>query len=313
VSTKTNRTGPLLHRGWASIAGIIVAVVVAFVTILIGYNAEGGITNGDGVGQTSEPGLIANLDLQALDPLKHEATFTIAFGAQGDQHLDEQGRLTANTRVTVTSISGSQEVKYVAGEPVGKLVVSVPVDGEYANYPFDKYSTNFDVVVDTWVKGSDGSISSVADIPVGFQAVGGAYGWDSDATLPSGISTESEIAFNFTRAFSSQVFAFVLLGLAVVVSTLALIVTYLVYTNRRKLEITFLPWMAGLLFALPLLRSYLPSSPPIGAAIDIFVYLWTIVATVISLVLVVATWARRDRRSVEAELDRQERERQHAS
>lgn len=304
---------PLLRRGWLTMAGIVVAVAVAFVTILIGYNAEGGITNGDGVGPTADTGLIASLDLQALDPLKHEATFTIAFGAQGVEHMDAKGRLTANTRIIVTSVAGSQEVKYLSGEPIGKLVVTVPVDGEYANYPFDTYSTNFDVVADTWRKGTDGSIEHVADIPLGFQAVGGAYGWDTAADLPKGIGDTSEIAFDFSRAFSSQVFAFVLLGLAVVVSTLALIATFLVYTNRRKMEITFLPWMAGLLFALPLLRSYLPNSPPIGAAIDIFVYLWTIVATVISLVLTVATWARRNRRNIEAEIDRREVERNHAS
>lgn len=303
---------PLTRRGWASVAGIVVLVAVAFAAILTGYNAEGGITGGDGVGTTDKPGLIATLDLQALDPMKHEATFTLALGAQGNALVNESGRLNSNLRVTVTSAAGSQEIKYTAGEPVGKLTVSVPVDGEYASYPFDTYTSGFEVAIDTWAKAADGSITHVADVPTGFQAVGGAYGWDTVADLPEGIGDWNVVSFSFSRAFSSQVFAIVLLGLAVIVAVLSLTTTYLVFTNRRKLEIAFLPWMASLLFALPLLRSYLPGSPPIGAAIDIFIYLWTIVATVIALVLIVATWARHDRRILEAEIDRRER-RDHAS
>ena len=313
VSMGEDEARPALSRGWLSIAGVIVAVVFAFVAILIGYNAEGGITATNGVGATPDRGLIATLDLQTLDPLKHEGAFAVALVPQGDDLIDDQGRLTANLRVTVTSASGSQEVKFLTGEPVGKFTITVPVDGEYASYPFDQYDTEFSMVIDTWMKASDGSISHVSDVPLGFQASGGAYGWDTAASLPQGIGALDTLSFTFSRAFSTQVFAFVLLGLAVVVSTLALIVTYMVYTNRRKLEITFLPWMASLLFALPLLRAYLPNSPPIGAAIDIFVYLWTIVATVVSLVLIVATWTRGNRRAVEAEIDRRESERANAS
>ena len=295
-----------------SISGIVALVVVAFAAILTGYNAEGGIAETGGLGTTDKPGLIATLDLQALDPLKHEATFTVSLGAQGNDLLDDSGRLNSNLRVTVTSAAGSQEIKYTAGEPVGKLIVSVPVDGEYASYPFDRYDSGFEVAVDTWAKAADGSITHVADVPIGFQATGGAYGWDTVADLPEGIGDWNVVAYSFSRAFSSQVFAVVLLGLAVIVALLALTVMFLVFTNRRKLEVTFLPWVASLLFALPLLRSYLPGSPPIGAAIDIFVYLWTIVATVVALVLIVATWARHDRRLLEAEIDRRER-RDHAS
>lgn len=304
---------PVSRRGWLSIVGIVALVIAAFIAILVGYNAEGGVTNGQGVGATANEGLIANLDLQTLDPLKHEATFAVALAPQGTAIVDESQRLTSNIRVTVTSAAGSQEVKFVAGEPLGKFAIAVPVDGEYASYPFDQYDTEFQLSVDTWTKASDGSITHVADVPVGFQASGGAYGWDTTASLPDSIGTDWTFAgFTFSRAFSTQVFAFVLLGLAVVVSILALFVAFMAYTNRRKLEITFFPWIAGLLFALPLLRSYLPNSPPIGAAIDIFIYLWTIVATVVALVLVVTTWARRDRHAVEAEIDRQERLRQHA-
>jgi len=43
----------------------------------------------------------------------------------------------------------------------------------------------------------------------------------------------------------------------------------------------------SLLFALPLLRSYLPNSPPIGAAIDIYIYLWVIIMAMLAAVLII--------------------------
>ena len=56
-----------------------------------------------------------------------------------------------------------------------------------------------------------------------------------------------------------------------------------------------LSWAAALLFALPLLRNYLPNAPPVGASIDIYVYLWVIVAAVTGLVMLVVAWIRQKR------------------
>ena len=64
------------------------------------------------------------------------------------------------------------------------------------------------------------------------------------------------------------------------------------FSNRRKAEVALLSWSAALLFALPLLRTYLPGAPPIGAAIDIYIYLWVIVIAVISAMLSVIAWVR---------------------
>ena len=55
-----------------------------------------------------------------------------------------------------------------------------------------------------------------------------------------------------------------------------------------------LSWAAAVLFALPLLRTYFPNSPPVGASVDIYVYLWVIVAAVIAAALVVVAWVRQN-------------------
>ena len=73
------------------------------------------------------------------------------------------------------------------------------------------------------------------------------------------------------------------------------------------MEAALLGWSAALLFALPLLRTYLPNSPPIGAAIDVFIYLWVIVAAVLACVFLLCAWIGQSRDSLRQGQAAQER------
>ena len=66
-------------------------------------------------------------------------------------------------------------------------------------------------------------------------------------------------------------------------------------TRRRIVEATLLSWAAALVFALPALRNFMPNAPPIGAAIDVYVFLWVMVAAVSAAALVIIAWIERDR------------------
>jgi hypothetical protein len=79
--------------------------------------------------------------------------------------------------------------------------------------------------------------------------------------------------------------------MAISVVILAFIAAVLTVTNRRRFEVALLTWNGALLFALPLLRNYLPGSPPIGAAMDMYIYLWVFVFAVTSLTLMVIAWS----------------------
>jgi len=74
-------------------------------------------------------------------------------------------------------------------------------------------------------------------------------------------------------------------------SGLLLIVGVLVFSGRRPAEGTLLSWSAALLFALPALRNYLPNGPPFGASIDMYAYLWFMVAAGIAAVLMILGWS----------------------
>ena len=58
------------------------------------------------------------------------------------------------------------------------------------------------------------------------------------------------------------------------------------------MEVALLGWLGSLLFALPLLRNSLPNAPPIGASIDILLFLWVLLAAMAAMILSAITWTR---------------------
>jgi hypothetical protein len=148
------------------------------------------------------------------------------------------------------------------------------------------------VSAESFVVAPDGTETVTGDIPIGLRATGGASGWNTAMDLGQGVAPDQVASITYTRSFSTQVFAILLLALAVIVALCAIVAGVLVGTNRRRIEATMLSWVAALLFAL---RNYMPNSPPIGAAIDIYVFLWVIVVAVAALILFVYGWSMQNR------------------
>lgn len=282
-------------RGWGLLAAVVAVALGILAFVLYFYDAEGGSRVNGGVGATSEPGLIATLDPQAVDPGTGKATVHLAFSPQGGGLVDENGRMIANTRIVVISSLGVQEAKFMAGDAVGQFDAVIGIDGEQANYPFDVHTGFLDLSAETFEVNPDGSEVTVEEVAIGVQGLGGVNGWDTTMDLDPGMSGAPLSVVTFHRAFSTQVFALLLLGLSIILALCSVIAGVLVGTNRRRLEVTMLSWAAALLFALPLLRNYLPNAPPVGASIDIYVYLWVIVAAVTGLVMLVVAWIRQKR------------------
>lgn len=281
----------LSRRGWAVVIVVGLIFVAAYITVALLYNAEGESTNANAPLAGTQTGIVVTVTPVSVEPTTNQVTLDLAFAPQGDV-ADTSGRLANNTRIAVTSSAGTQELKLTAGDSFNRMEVKIGTTGEEVRYPFDSHSGTFIVEADTYQRQSDGSLASTGDIPVGLQGSAGVAGWDTAYDFTSSFAATSIGDVTFTRAFTTKAFAFVLIVLVVALSTLALVVALLVFSNRRKAEVALLSWSAALLFALPLLRTYLPGAPPIGAAIDIYIYLWVIVIAVISAMLSVIAWVR---------------------
>lgn len=281
---------PRTRRGWVILAVIGVLLVSAFVLVTTFYNSEGGIRTRGDVGNDSTDGILVVVSPDGVDAVHQTATIHLAFRPNGATYVDNEGHTTVDLRVTVESGAGTTEVRYPAGVAIGQQEITLATDGEAASYPFDSYSGTLDITADTYEKGTDGSLISTSIIPVGFTALGGVNGWDTSIDMTPGMASNGMAQFGFSRAFSTQVFALLIVVLAIVLALFVLLVGVLVFNARRPAEVALLGWTGAVIFALPLLRNYMPNAPPFGAAIDIYAYLWAIVLTVAGAVLVILAW-----------------------
>src|SRR5690606_35559079 len=99
------------------------------------------------------------------------------------------------------------------------------------------------------------------------------------------------------RSFSTVAFAIVLTASLILMAVIALLVSISVLRRARDMELIFLGWIAGMLFAVPALRNFLPGQPPIGSWVDFLIVLWVVVSLIVSLALLVFAWFSSTRRT----------------
>ncbi len=286
---------PITHRGWMILGVVAVAVLAVLGGIVYFYAAEGKSTINGGLQSSDTPGLIVTIEPRSVVTSTEQAVVHMSLDTASSGIIGDDGRMKANTRLLVLTSLGAQEVKFLAGDTIGQFDAPVGLDGEAANYPFDSHAGFVVVVADTYMVGSDGTVVTVENVPVGLRGAGSVNGWNTTMDIEPTVSESPMAVLTFDRAFSTQMFAILLLALSVVIALMSVVIGVLVMTNRRRLEATMLSWGAALLFALPLLRNHLPNAPPVGSSIDIYVYLWVIVGAVAGLLMLVTSWARQQR------------------
>lgn len=284
---------------WAVLVVILVVFAIVYVLVVRFYNAEGGTVVSGGFSGSTSADLIVNIEPLSVEAVDGSASVRLTFTSPSGALLDDDGRLTRNVRASISTSDGPDEFVFPAGTVFGRADVEIGMDGEVANYPFDTHDALVGIVIETFEKNRNGEVVSSAGEPFGLIASGGVNGWDTSIILPTATSDGALFSVSFDRAFSNQLFAVVLISLGTVLSILALLVGVRVFTGHQRLETVLLAWTASLLFALPLLRSYLPNSPPIGAAIDIYIYLWVIIMAMLAAVLIIVSTIMRQGTSTE--------------
>jgi hypothetical protein len=301
---------PISQRGWFVLAGCLLGVLVLGLFIFVNYNSEGGIRVQGGSTGLDQDGIAARIQVTGLDPRTNTATVELVFEASGATDFDENGRALSNVRITVNTPDGSQEIKVPAGSALSRTVTTFAVQGQEADYPFDEYDAWLFVAADNYAKQSDGSLESTKQLQVYLDASGGIDGWNTSADLRTFPSEIGMASLHYDRAFSTRLFALLLLVLMASLSFAAMWVAILVITNRRVAEVALLGWTASMLFALPLLRNSMPNGPPIGASIDILVFFWVLATAIVSALLAVIAYLRQRGAAL---LDDRVKERDHAS
>lgn len=279
----------LSKRGWSLLALTAIAVAAIYTLVVAFYSAEGGSTFMPSEDSPAS-GITATFEPISINPDLAVSSFRIALSSADDAIEDGNGRAADNIRLTVSGPDGSQEIRVPQGSALGSSELSLGISGELAEYPFDYYQGAYFVSADFYDREAGGINQSREAIPVTVEAKGAINGWDSVISVENTAAPAALVGVEFERAFSTKLFAIVLISLAFIIALLALIISLLVFSNRRKIEVALLAWTGSLLFALPILRTYLPGAPPIGAAIDIYVFLWAVVMAFLSVFFVAGSW-----------------------
>jgi hypothetical protein len=280
-------------RGWIGVGLLGVLLVLAYFMVAHFYDAEGGstfTTNSD----AGDSGVVVTVEPVSVDAQHYQASVHLTFSSSDPDLVDDSQRLKVNVRVLIQTGTGSEEVHFPVGDVLGQRDVLMGIDGEAAQYPFDDHNGLVGFITDTYTKNADGSFTSTDLVFTSIKAFGGVNGWNSEI-VGSVHPGSSEADFAFTRSFSNQVFALLLLVLAVLLAISALAAGLLTISNSRRTEVSLLSWTAALLFALPTLRNFMPNGPPVGASIDIYIYLWVIVGAIVGALLCVLAWVRQTR------------------
>ena len=288
------RPRPLSHRTWLRLGLIAVIVAVVYGLVAYAYDAQGSLQTTGGAAADATPGLTVTVEPLEMNAVTSQATVRLTFKVT-DPNLTDGTRLTQNLRVDLQSAAGDQEFRFPVGTVASPQSATIGLDGEIAYYPFDTHAGDMTLAADTFQKAADGSPESVDSVYVTAQASGGVSGWATTVDSQD-LPGSANVGLTFNRAFSTQVFALMLLVLAVSLAVATVVVAFLVASQRRRAEIGLMSWTAALLFALPALRTFMPNSPPIGAAIDIYVYLWVMAGAIAAAIIMIVSWVRQSGR-----------------
>jgi hypothetical protein len=187
----------------------------------------------------------------------------------------------------VTHDRAVEEVKLAAADRLATSTFEVNLnEGSVTHYPLDTYRARFGVQL------RDGKSS--LRLPVRVTMWEGVLGYNLHTTNHPGPDPDDvELTTAITRSGAFALFALCAYGAMVVLACCALAVGILIFTDVRRPEPTLIGALAAMAFALPVLRNALPGSPPLGVEADIWVFLWTELAVVLALALLVFKWATR--------------------
>ncbi len=188
--------------------------------------------------------------------------------------------------VLVSHDNTVEEVKLAAGDHIASSTFEVDMnEGSVTHYPLDSYLARLGVQL------LDGKSS--LRLPARITMWEGVLGYNLHTTSQPGADpNDVQLTTAIARSGAFALFALCAYGAMMVLGCCALAVGILTFTDVRRPEATLIGALAAICFALPVLRNALPGSPPLGVAADMWVFLWTELAAVLALALLVFKWAK---------------------
>ena len=156
-------------------------------------------------------------------------------------------------------------------------------DGDIQTWPFDHYTTP--LTAQAWT-----GAGALQALPTVLAVDGSVQGWHLAGGADPAQPEFTTVTLHRTVGIVG--FGLLLVIVMVVLAVLGLAVAINAFRGHRRMEPSFLSWIAAMLFATIPIRNFLPGNPPPGSWVDIAVVLWVILALGAALAFGVLAWSR---------------------
>lgn len=273
------------RKALAVIVPILLAV--AFIALYTGGIAAYKAREGTVVTENESVEPANGLDIQAiptsLDTARNELNVRLLITPTGSI-ADEAGAPTQDITLFINAYGGNTLIELKQGKSISPQEVRLFADGHLSQYPLDSYVADLAIVAGN--ADLTEVIETAAYVPTGVQ------GWSLSVNSPSSEDGLTNVTMTLSRPFVSVVFISFILFLFVLIATGTVTIAGLVIKRKRKMELGLLGAGTALLFALPSMRNALPGSPPIGAWIDVTVFLWVYALAILTYLIFLTMWVR---------------------
>ena len=230
----------------------------------------------------------------AVDLNKETVGIQLEVVPKGDSLVDPESGILKNALLVKTGVSASgigQTQVIPAGDPGGIMTVSLDLDGNVEEYPWDRHATTLWVSVWRQAKGFDSEPQYVR-----FQGYGAWPGlhvdlrpgaspdWDLGGDSP----WELKVAMTRSTITTVVVYFSILLTWVLIASVVGM--TLAVLLGGRKTEIGMVAFFTTLLFAMTAFRNALPGAPPMGAASDYLAFFWGFAVAIVAVGVMSGVW-----------------------
>jgi hypothetical protein len=288
-------TGSILaavRRRTLALGAFLVIAAIAYVIVFVVAKTDVvfGEATFDSEPTGSQP-LDLYVDVTAIDPVRQsmDMRLDVATGARAHgRHYF--GRLDRDVELRISDGEAEQDFQLRRGRPLSSAEFVASFRGTVGRYPFDTYATAIVVSATELSSMGAGKI-----IPVHVTVWEGVPAWLLRVTKAHSLDAAQGLTLTFDahRPAGLVFFSCVIYGLMVLIALCAVAIGALTFIGKRRIEVTLVGALTGMVFALPILRNALPGAPPLGIPADILILLWAEVAAIVGLTLLVMTWIRR--------------------
>jgi hypothetical protein len=267
------------------IVGVAVFIAAYVASIVLYVNSGMGHPHQVAESPPSSDGTAVTIDVEDIqsDNSLLIANYTVS---PGPELLDPvTHNLKEDLSLVVTSVVMASKRTWSTGTLPDVFRVSLPIAGEVADWPFDRYQSGL-------ITGH--LLSGAAQEPVIHTVImiDRLLGWNINVAHVNQTDVLGQYRVDLYRSESTVAFGVVILGVLIALAGIALFVAIQTVRDRRKFQPPMTTWYAAMLFAVMPLRNALPDSPPFGSWIDVTIVLWVIVVLVISMTLYISCWWR---------------------